>query len=372
MVKSKTHFAILLLAICSLASLGCSLRSPFVDVKSESLLLSNGPAAPFLSLVDFQGALYAVFANRSTTTLDMVVLPEGPHLPSVAPAAEVIDKVDIAPPMSSAFGEHVLCVAGGSASVLYLDRRSDVKSVLKLATRKLAEKQWYLDLLEPVGDPLQLDFDDRGGLGATWSSGILMHRPPAQSNATAQPIAFKLEGRTCPDGSGGFTAFDSLTSQLLALHWRGSGFSVQTIPGGTPVQACLRSIGGLLRVVAWEPKVRTLVLHRETASGGVFSSSTVTLCDGTQTIALLPGQSDETFLVIFDEVRSLGAGKTVSQVSLIAPGSLLGAWGTRYRKTVLCSGNSCIDGFAAVRTADALYVLVSQGNLRLMRIPLAK
>jgi hypothetical protein len=70
-------------------------------------------------------------------------------------------------------------------------------------------------------------------------------------------------------------------------------------------------------------------------------------------------------------VRSLGAGRVVSQVSLIAPGSLLGARGTRYRKAVFSSGDSRIDGFAAARTGDALYVLVSQGNLKLLRIPLA-
>ena len=58
-------------------------------------------------------------------------------------------------------------------------------------------------------------------------------------------------------------------------------------------------------------------------------------------------------------------------MSLIAPGFLLGGWGGRYRKAVVTSGESPIDGLAAVRTPDALYVLVSQGDLKLFRIPLA-
>jgi hypothetical protein len=96
----------------------------------------------------------------------------------------------------------------------------------------------------------------------------------------------------------------------------------------------------------------------------------VTVCDGTDTVALLPGQSDSTFLIVFDEVRAVGGGRFVSQVSLIAPGSLLGARGSRYRKAVLWSGDARIDGFAAARTPDALYVLVSQGSVKLLRIPL--
>ena len=81
--------------------------------------------------------------------------------------------------------------------------------------------------------------------------------------------------------------------------------------------------------------------------------------------------SDYSFLFLFDETRTISAGRTVYQLSLVAPGSLLGAHGTRYRKAALASGDVRIDGFAAARTPDALYVLVSQGNLKLLRIALA-
>ena len=77
-------------------------------------------------------------------------------------------------------------------------------------------------------------------------------------------------------------------------------------------------------------------------------------------------------MVVFDETHSVGAGKTEYQVSLIAPGSLLGRWGGRYRKAVLTSGEAPIDGLAAVRTPDALYVLSSQGDLRLFRVPITR
>ncbi len=371
MVKTRPHLITLVLAACALAAGGCAVRGPFVKVATESLVLSRGPAASFLSLTGSPGSLYAVFADRSTTTLDLVELPEGPHLPSASPAPQVIDKVDIAPPLSPAFGEHVLSVAGGTAAVLYLDRATDVKNVLKLATRRLGETQWNLDILEPAGDPLLLDPDDAGGFGVAWSSGTLSYRPAgAQAVSAAAPLAFKLVGRTSPDGAGGFTAFDSLTSQLLALRWTGSGFAAEVIPGGSPVQASVRTARGLLRVVTWNAAARRLLLHRQDVPGGIFSTQAVTVCDGTEDVAVLPGQTDATFLVLFDEVLSLGAGRTLSQVSLIAPGSILGARGSRYRKAIVCSGDSSINGFSAVRTADALYVLVSQGDLRLIRVPL--
>ncbi|MGO9309600.1 MAG: hypothetical protein ACLQDL_11330 [Spirochaetia bacterium] len=371
MVKPRAHFHVLVVAACALAAGGCALRGPFVKVNTESLLVSHGPAAQFLSLASSAGSLYAIFADRSTTTLDLVTVPEGPHLPSAPPPVEVIDKVDVAPPLSPAFGEHLLSVAGGSAAVLYLDRATDVRNVLKLATRKLGETQWNLDVLEPPGDPLLLAPDEAGGFGVAWSSGSLSYRPAgAQAAASVQPLAFKLEGHARPDGAGGFTAFDSLTSQLLALRWTGSGFSTQVIVGGSPVQASLRSSAGLLSVISWDAQSRRLLLHQEKAPGGAFSSATVTVCDGTETVALLRGRTDATFIVLFDEVRSLGAGRTVSELSLIAPGTLLGGRGTRYRKAILASGDSLIDGFAAARTPDALYLLVSQGDLRLLRIPL--
>ena len=371
MVKTRSHSSLFLAAACTLVMGGCAVRGPFVNVRTESLQLSPGPAAPFLSLAASQGSLYCIFADRSMTTLDLALLPDGPQLPSSPPAAEVIDKVDVVAPLSPLFGEHVLSVAGGRGAVLYLDRESDVKNVLKLATRTYGEKQWNLDVLEPPGDPLDLEPGASGGWDAAWSSGIVSRRPAAGQAPPGTTLPFKLLGRPSADGSGGFTAFDSLTSELLWLRWTGSGFTTRIVPGGSPVQSSLRSPSGRLRVLSWDAKARRLLLHQDSVPSGTFSTSTVTVCDGTDSVVLLPGQSDATFLVVFDEVRAVGGGRFVSQVSLIAPGSLLGARGSRYRKAVLSSSEARIDGFAAARTTDALYVLVSQGSVKLLRIPLA-
>ena len=114
MVKTTSLSTLMLLAALTIMLGGCAARGPFARVTPESLVLSRGPASSFLSLAELSGTLYAVYADRATTTLDLVEIPGGPHLPATAPAPEVIDKVDVVPPLSPAFGDHVLSVAGGT------------------------------------------------------------------------------------------------------------------------------------------------------------------------------------------------------------------------------------------------------------------
>jgi hypothetical protein len=373
MVKTTSLSTPMLLAALTIMLGGCAARGPFARVTPESLVLSRGPAASFLSLAERSGTLYAVYADRATTTLDSVEIPAGPHLPATAPAPEVIDKVDVVPPLSPSFGDHVVSVAGGAEAVLYVDRETDVKSVLKLATRPLGQREWELEILEPAGDPLALAPGEESGFDAAWSSGLLSYKPARRAGTSGSPaLPFQVQGRASADGAGGFTAFDALTSSLLFLRWTGTGFSTQVIEGGTPVHASLRTAGGRLKVVTWDARSRRIILHQEGAPGGSFTSATVTLSDGTRQLALLPGDSESTVMVVFDETHSVGAGRTEYQVSVIAPGSLLGSWGGRYRKAVLTSGEAPIDGLAAVRSADALYVLASQGDLALFRIPITR
>ncbi len=372
MVKTRTLFGVLLPVAVAAVLSACSAGGRLVGLQPESLQLSSGPTGSALSLAADSGTLYAVFADRATTGLDMVTIPVGPHLPASAPAPQLIDKVDVAPPLSPYFGEHVLAAGGGRIAVLYLDRETDTKNVLKLASRPLDASQWDLDVLEPAGDPLSLEPDGRGAFAAAWSSGLLSYRgPDGQVAAALPPLPLRLEGRSGPDGQGGFSAFDGLTSVLLWLRWNGTGFTAQPVPDGSPVSASLRSPSGRPSVISYSPKARRLFLHRESGPSKAFSTVTVTVCDGTSGVALLPGESDSTFLFLFDETRTLSAGRTAYQLSMIAPGSLLGARGTRYRKAALTEGDVRIDGFAAARTADALYVLVSQGSLKLLRVALS-
>jgi len=372
MVKTRTLLGVLLPLAAAAALCGCSARGRLVSVRPESLQLSAGTTGAVLSLAADASALYAVFADRATAGLDLVTIPAAPHLPGSAPPPELIDKVDTAAPLSTSFGEHVLAAGGGRIAVLYLDRKMDAHSVLKLASRGAAgAAQWDLDVLEPAGDPLALASDGGGRFAAAWTSGLLSYRlPGGQAAPPAPPIPLQVEGKPGSDGQGGFTAYDRLASVLLWFGWNGSGFTVKPVPEGGTVSACLRSPGGRLAVASYNPRQRRLFLHQEAPGASAFSSQTVTVCDGTTGVALLPGPSDSSFVFVYDETRTISAGRTAYQLSVIAPGFLLGALGSRYRKAVLTEGDLRIDGFAAARTPDALYVLLSQGGLRILRIPL--
>jgi len=372
MVKTTSRFGALVpLAIAVLLS-GCTARGQLVRLRPESLQLSPGETAATVSLSTDSGSLYAVFADRATAGLYMITLPVAPHLPPAAPAAELIDKVDIAAPLSPFFGEHVLAADRGTVAVLYLDRETDTRNVLKLASRASTANQWDLDVLEPAGDPLALFPDERGGFAAAWASGLLSYRSSTgQVLPAVPPLPLQLQGKPGPDGQGGFTAYDSLASVLLWLRWNGNGFDAKPVPGGGPVSASLHSPSGRLAVVSYSPKARRLLLHQGADGAPGFSSQTVTVCDGTTAVALLPGGSDSSYFIVYDETRTVSAGRTSYQVSVVAPGSLLGAGGARYRKAVIAESEHRVDGVAAARAPGSLYVLVSQGGLRLWRIPLA-
>jgi hypothetical protein len=372
MVKTTGLRAASVALVAVLATAGCSSRGVIVSLEPESLRLTRGPAAAFLSLAVDSGAVYAVYADPATATLNLVTVPQGPHLPSTAPDAQIIDKVDVAPPLAPFFGEHVLCAEHGTVGVLYLDRETDTKNVLKLAWQTPPSTQWDLDVLEPSGDPLSLEPDGTGGFREAWTSGTVSYRGAnGQVSLPTPAIPLRLLGRPGQTGAGsGFTAYDSLASVLLSFLWNGTGFDTQVVPGATPVQASWRSAAGRIDVLSWDSSGKRLVLHQQQGTPAAFSTQTVTVCEGTSTVALLPAAGDSSFLFLFDEIRSLGAGRFESQVSVIGPGGMLGSGGSRYRKGVLTHGRAKIDGFAAARTEDSLYVLVSQGDLRLLRVPL--
>lgn len=369
MVKRKALLLIAaVLLICS-----CGVGRQLIDVHPESLVVAGGASGACLSLALAGDTLLAVYPDTATTTLDMLQVPVGPHLPERQPAAAIIDKVDVAPPLSPRFGEHVLTALDGTATVLYLDRVSDAKTVLKAASRPLTETQWSLDILEPAGDPLAALPDGKGAFDAFWAAGSLLSRKLSGSVSTplSYVTPFKLNGRARFSSADGFTAFDSESNSLLAIRRSAAGFTWMTVPGAGPVHASLVSSSGILSVLSWDPRTRRLGLWEQKPSTGSFTRSTVTLCDSTDSVALLPGPAASTYLFLFDESRTMGGGKTLYQLSLIAPASRLGKGGARYRKAVLVSGETPIDAFAAVETADALYALVLQGNLILLRVGLS-
>jgi hypothetical protein len=368
MVKTKAS----LLAVATFLFAGCSAGSRLVTLQVQSLELSPGAQARTLSLALQGRTLVAVYSDSVTTTLQSVELPAGARLPSRAPAPSIIDKVDVAPPLSPTFGAHVLAVSGGTASVLYLDRRGVDRQVLKLASRQLGTRQWLLDIIEPAGDPVAILPDASGRVRVLWADATL--RSMSFPNGPAELIApFTLGGRASAAGPGTFTAFNSRDDILTLFQWDGTAWRQRNIPSIGPLHASVLTSTGRLAVLSWDPDSRRVRLLEEAIAEGStgISRATVTLSQQTSHVALLSAPEKPGFIALYDEARNLGAGRLRYDLSLIAPGLSLGAGGARYRKAVLLSGDEPVRDFAAVIDGRALYVLVQQGSLKLFRVSLS-
>ena len=262
---------------------------------------------------------------------------------------------------------HVLSVSGSRASVLYLDREAD-GAVLKLATRDVTAARWNLDVVEPVGEPVAVIQGPTGPGAVFWAAGDLLSRDTATGSPTVRFSPFTLSGRPSLLGSSGFTAYDARSRALLQVRVPGDVRTI-AVPGAT--HSSILTSDGRLAVLSWDGQTRRLLLFEERGGSSSFDRSTVTLSEDTGTVVLLPGRGPSRYMFLFDEARRQGAGKVTHDLSLIAPAGMLGRSGQRYLKAILMSGPRPIPGFAAVETADALYVLAVQGNLRLLRVALA-
>jgi hypothetical protein len=365
MVKTKAPLLLCLVAL--LAGCTASLQ-PFSPPK-EILAIPAGAPGRFLSLALAGDSLLAVFCDAGSTALEMLRVPVGPHLPATAPPPTVIDRIDTAPPLSPSFGAHVLAVSDTALSVLYLARQNEEKSVLKLATRSFDAGQWNLDVVEPPGDPVAILPGDKGALTLFWAAGSLLTRS-SPDRAPAQTLrgGFQLVDQAHVYAPTGFTAYDGATHSLLDVHRDGDGFGTRVIAGAGPVHSSLLLPDGRLALLTWDAAARRLYLLEQKKGASDFSRETVTLCDETGTVALLPVVGRTSYLFLFDEARRSGTGGPQHVLSLIAPG--LGALGSRYGKTTLIAGPENIEGFAAVQAPGSLYVLVLQGGLKLLRVGL--
>jgi hypothetical protein len=369
MVKTKAALLLLFLALL----VCCTERQQGFLLHPETMLIPGSSHGRFVSLAAAGTSLVAAFSERETTTLKFMRFPLAPHLPAEVPAATIVDKIDVSPPLSPTFGAHVLSTRGDTVDILYLDRESEDRSILKLASKTLDAAQWNLDVLEPAGEPLAVLPSANGTRSVFWAAdAILSRRLPGSSPLSTLRSSFQKAGQASVYGSGGFTVYDSASRSLIVVSGNETGFISREISGATAVHSSLLSPDGLLAVLTWDSQTRRLSLLEERSPTERVSRSTITLSEGTGTVALLPAPGRSTYMFLFDEERQLGGIRTQHQLSIIAPGYLLGAIGARYRKASLLSGTEPIEGFAAVETQDALYVLALQGGLKLLRLGIAR
>jgi hypothetical protein len=363
-----------ILAVALLALAGCPASRAPLRARVESAVIAAGRPVGPVSLLASGGSLFAVFSDWETTSLAVCEVPIGPRLPPSIASPRLIDKVDVAPPLSPSFGEHACAASSGSLAVLYLDRERDDKSVLKLATRPVGASgaegalQWRLDILEPAGLPLALLAEPDGGMASFWAAGSLYFRDASGAQGILQD-ALQPGSRALGFAAGdtrGFTVFAETARQLVWYRWSGGELAHGVVAEAGPVHAPTMSVdeAGVVRlaVASYDSSKRRIYLFRETDETGSFSRITVTMADGTRSLFCAPWHGG--FLFLYDETRPLGGGRSACDLSLLAPA------GARYQKLVLSTGSAPLQGLSAVLFDGALYVLALRQDLALLRVEL--
>jgi hypothetical protein len=391
------------LMICSLAALaGCGVLRRSERADAEALRLAKGRLGAQASLVRTAGSVVAVYSDQETAGLYEVEIPASDHFPTAAPAAKLIDRIDMAPPLASTFGEHAVIAHGDTVTVMYLARATEDRLILKVASHDQGAAGWTLDSLEPAGHPVAILPAGSDHLDLFWAAGPLLRVTypgtgsvdsladpfiPADRAGTFGP---GLYGGYAPDtgtghapGQRGVTVYDSVSHALLLFRWNGFSYDKSQIDGAGPVHSSLLLSDGRLAVLSWDPSTRRLEMLIQGQNPSRTSRVLVTVSEGTSTVALLPSvfAADQTsndgspvaraddridkFLYLYDEARSAGGGRLRHELSLLAPGS---GWGLRgYHKYVLQAGEDPIESFSALEDSGWLYVLVHQGDLKVLK-----
>ena len=377
MVKTR----VILLAASVILAGGCSAFIRSEKANPDMLQVARGRLGGEVSLAQAGGSLVAVYSDRETAGLYEVEIPVADRLPDQPPAAKLIDRIDVGPPLAGTFGQHVLASNGTTVTVFYLARAAEDKMILKLASHPVETQDWTLDTVEPAGTPLAVVPDQRGHLDLFWSAGSLLHVSyPGTGPVDSLASPFVPDGRAgaffftgADNVAQGVTAFDSASGKLFLLTGNGSTYNAVTVDGAGPVQSSLAVADGRAAVLTWIPSTRRVELLTLGQDASVRSRTTVTISAGTNEVQALPfpgiSQTDQEpradrLLFLYDDARRLGGGRWHYEISLLAPAG----WGLagRYRRVVLLTGADPIESFSALEAGGRLYVLVKQDGVKLL------
>ncbi len=386
----KTRVLVLMASLILISGCGVFVRSE--KAYPQVLQIARGRLGAEVSLARAAGTLVAVYSDWETTGLYEMEIPVADQLPSAPPPARMIDRIDIGPPLAATFGDHALVTSANTVAVLYLARAAEDKLILKLASRSLDASGWTIDAVEPPGDPVAVLPSGQGHLDLFWAAGSLLHMSyPGGGPADSLVDPFSPAGRAGTfnasagedggtDGGSaprGVTVYDSISRALFVLRWNGSTFDAEKLDGAGPVNSSLLVSDGRVAVLSWDPSTRRLELLVKGKDASGESHTLVTVSAGTSEVALLPSPAGgslqlpadprvDRLLFLYDDVKRIGGGRTLHELSLLTPGAGLGL-ARKYRRVILLSGTDPIESFSALEVGETLYVLVRQDGVKLLQ-----
>jgi hypothetical protein len=362
-----------------LAMSNCTVLRHTEKADPEALQIAQGRLGADVSLAQNNDSLVAIYSDRETTGIYEIEIPVSDHLPAAAPASRMIDRIDTGPPLASTFGQHALVADEGMITVMYLARAAEDKPVLKVASRDASSPAWSLDVLEPPGTPVAILPAGPRHLDLFWAAGALLHsvypgsRP---SDSIAELLTPTDRAGSFDAPQRGITVYDSISRTLSLFLWNGSSYDRTIVSAAHPIHSSLLLSDGRLAVLCWDASTRRLELVVQAPGSLGFTRTLVTVCEGTSSVELLrnvasksrPAEAEvraEGLLFLYDDVVHASGGRSVNELSMLVPVS---KWaGRRYRKIVLTSGTEPLESFSAANVSGTLYVLVHQGDVRLLR-----
>jgi hypothetical protein len=147
-----------------------------------------------------------------------------------------------------------------------------------------------------------------------------------------------------------YSVYDDLSKRLYLIHPGESALRIEPVYASAEVHYTT-VLDGRLCILLFDPTESTIALLKRVPEQRAFEVLPVTLCEGTSSVFLT--NHDGQYLFLFNE-RVVGKREKPSyQLSLLYTESA----GDRYEKVALVEGEASIQGFAARKAGDILYVL---------------
>lgn len=328
--------------------------------------------------------LYMIYPSVDALSLNLIsaeVFPD-PLFPALEDT-KYLDRISYSPDIDESFGRHLFLADERFHHILYIDREGQENSVLKWLSKAGTDEPWWIDAFPGLTEPLAAIPEQDGALQVVVSEGISLslyrlqpEGQPVQLASTALSSGpLQQTGRTYVVRQGDYWAcsvYDDHSKRLYLIHPRQDTLRIEPVYTSAEVHYST-ILGDRLNIVLFEPAESTIMLLERTliwdqaAEQRSFEVLPVTLCEGTSSVFLTTYNGRHLFL--FNERVVDKREQNSYQLSLLYPEST----GTKYEKLALLEGDANIQGFAALKDADTLYVLyLREERLTLLSVSLEK
>jgi hypothetical protein len=362
-----------LLLLMALGLFSCS-QNANLKPSQESLFDTRlNPATQCFSLAKTENGLDLVFADRGSLALvsARILIDSSSDQPFALGATTYLDRVSDMPGNDPLFGSHVYYSDGPQRYLLYLDRKSDERELLKLISWGPEGGKATIDVLPFTGRPVAILRGDDGVLEVYFEEGHRLRRQSLQPAAVEETLrgSFSPAGTVSileSDRVHGFTAFDYLSHRLILFRRSGRSIDQTVIAHFGVVHFSTFAADGTVMCLAYDQQQSHIVLFQQDQAGPGFHVQPVAPARDVRCLGMLVYRGLDFFL--FSEQTDPRSGGASYRLSMLVPQP--GARNPGYRRVILRQDSSPVTCFRTVMSADSLYVAWLQGSVQFLRLDL--